>query len=247
MQRYRTLVVDEIGMVATVTLNSLEGNGDVDMAMLDDLEKLVVYLEDNSECSLVIFRGARGIFCRGLNPSAFGFGSGADIHMHNRWEKWLIALERLPKLTLAVIDGLCVGAGVQLALACDHRIATTQAVMQLPEVKGGYLPGMALFRLAKYVGLGIAKRMVLTGMPWNSADAIAWGLVDWRCEPSAITAMIEYLVEQILPTDLEAVCLARRLLNESFAEPVEEVLGTLLAAQHRCISRPTASDMPMTS
>lgn len=237
MRQFHTLVVDEQGEIATITLNSLGGNGEIDLTMLEDFEKLMVWLEDESSCSLIVFRGMSGIFCRGFSPSVFGPGSTIDIHVHNRWEKVLIALERMPKVTVAAIDGVCVGAGVHLALACDHRIATTSTVMQLPEVKHGYLPGMALFRLAKYVGIGVAKRLVLTGMPWHTADALAWGLVDWTCESELLASTVEQLAEQLLPAKLDAVQLARRLLNESFAESIEEALGCLLAAQHRCISR----------
>jgi enoyl-CoA hydratase/carnithine racemase len=237
MRQFRTLIVDERKEVATITLHEPGGNGEIDLAALEDLETLMVWLEDESSCSLVVFRGTAGVFCRGLNPAVFGPGTMASIHAHNRWEKALVALERLPKITLAAIDGVCVGAGVQLALACDHRIATTSTSMQLPEVKHGYLPGMALFRLAKYVGLGVAKRLVLTGVPWSAADAIAWGLVDWVCEPDVLASTLEHVAEQILPANGDAVRLARRLLNESFAEPIEDALGSLLAAQHRCISR----------
>lgn len=237
MQPFRTLAVSEVGEVATVTLNASGGNGEVDLAALEDFEKVMIWLEDHCSCSLIVFRGAAGVFCRGFNASLFGPGSGADIHAHNRWEKALIALERLPKVTLAAIDGACIGAGVQLALACDHRIATQSAVMQLPEVKHGYLPGMALFRLTKYVGIGVAKRLALTGAPWHTADALAWGLVDWACEADMLDSTLEQVAEQLLPAKLDTVRLARRLLNESFAEPLEEALGGVLAAQHRCISQ----------
>jgi len=237
MRPFRTLIVDEREEIATITLHEPGGNGEIDLAALEDLETLMVWLEDESSCSLVVFCGTAGVFCPGLNPAAFGPGTTDSIHTHNRWEKALVALERLPKVTLAAIDGVCVGAGVQLALACDHRIATTSTSMQLPEVKHGYLPGMALFRLAKYVGLGVAKRLVLSGVPWSATDALGWGLVDWVCEPDLLASTLEQVAEQILPVNGDTVRLARRLLNESFAEPIEDVLGSLLAAQHRCISR----------
>jgi enoyl-CoA hydratase/carnithine racemase len=240
MRQFRTLTVDEREEVATITLHTSSGNGEIDLAVLEDLETLMIWLEDERSCSLAVFRGAAGVFCRGLSPAMFGPGTTASIHAHNRWEKALVALERLPKVTLAAIDGVCGGAGVQLALACDHRLATTSTSMQLPEVKQGYLPGMALFRLTKYVGLGVARRLVLTGVPWSAADAIGWGLVDWVCEPDALAATLEHVTEQILPTNGDTVRLARRLLNESFAEPIEDVLGSLLAAQHRCLSRMSA-------
>jgi enoyl-CoA hydratase/carnithine racemase len=237
MRQFRTLIVDEREKVATITLHAPSGNGEIDLVALQELETVMVWLEDESSCALVVFCGAAGVFCRGLSPTAFGPATTASIHMHSRWEKALMALERLPKISLAAIDGVCVGAGVQLALACDHRIATTRTSMQLPEVRQGYLPGMALFRLAKYVGLGVAKRLVLTGAPWSAADALAWGLVDWVCEPDLLAATLEQVAEQILPAHGDTVQLARRLLNEAYAESIEDVLGALLAAQHRCISR----------
>jgi enoyl-CoA hydratase/carnithine racemase len=237
MRQFRTLIVDEREEVATITLHAPSGNGEIDLVALEELETVLVWLEDESSCSLVVFCGMPGVFCRGLSPTAFGPGTPDSIHALNRWEKALMALERLPKVTLAAIDGVCVGAGVQLALACDHRIATTSTSMQLPEVKHGYLPGMALFRLAKYVGLGVAKRLVLSGVPWGAADALAWGFVDWVCEPDLLASTLEQVTEQLLPANGDTVQLARRLLNEAYAEPIEDVLGALLAAQHRCIAR----------
>jgi enoyl-CoA hydratase/carnithine racemase len=242
MHQFRTLAVEERAEVTTVRLHAA-GGGEVDQAMLDDLGLLTIWLEEACPSPLIVLRGATNVFCRSLNPAVFGPGT-ASVHLHNRWEKALIALERLPKVTVAAIDGPCIGAGVQLALACDHRIATSAAQLQLPEVRQGYLPGMALFRLSKYVGLGVAKRLVLTGVPWRSDEALSWGLVDWVCEPSMLDETIERVAELLLPAKLDTLRLARRLLNESFAEPIEDALGGLLAAQHRCLSRPDADRSP---
>jgi enoyl-CoA hydratase/carnithine racemase len=117
----------------------------------------------------------------------------------------------------------------------DQRIATPRATFHLPEVHLGFLPGMATWRLARYVGLGQAKRIVLCAPTIGAQEALSLGFVDRvAADPDAALADT---VASFGPIHTVAVQLARRLLNESFSTDFDDALGNFLAAQHRAVTQ----------
>lgn len=224
---YETLGFEEVGDVATVTLKRPR----IDVRQIRELERVCDQLEDVSAAKAVVFRGHSA----GIDFADFDPREPLDIHGFNKWEKLVNRIERLNKVTIAAVDGPCVGGGVQIVLACDQRVCTPNASFRLPEVKMGFLPGMATWRLAKYVGLGTAKRMVLTGETVSAEEALRLGLVD--AVDADLDAGLARTFEALAPMHVVAVTLARRLLNESFSAQGEDAIGNFLAAQHRAISQ----------
>jgi len=231
---YETLSFEESDGIATITLNR-GGHNRISMRMVRDLTAVCNHLEDHSDAKVVAFRGSGGTFSEGMDFEDFDPKVPLDIHGFNKWEKCCTRLERLPKATVALVDGPAVGGGFQIALACDLRIATSRASFQLPETHLGFLPGMATFRLAKYVGLGHAKRIMLTAEVVDSGTAATLGIVD-RID-NDLDAGLAWAVEALGPNHSVAVELTRRLLNESFHTAYENAIGHFLAAQHRAISQ----------
>ncbi len=225
------LSYEEQDNVATLRLGA-----PVDVAVIRDLQAVCEYLEDESSCDILVLRGTEERFCGEIDMKAFDPGKPLDIHGFHKWEKALTWIERLPKLTIAAIRGRCVGAGLHLALVCDQRVATPDATFWLDEVSRGFLPGMSTFRVAKYVGLGRAKSLVLAGRQLDAATAEQWGLVDQVAAPTELEAAIDALVRAWTPENAIALELARRLLNESYGIQYEEFIGNFLAAQHRAIT-----------
>lgn len=219
------------GNVATITLLHEQS----DMHLIRELTVALHHLEDENPCTVVVFQGTDGHFNRGINFADFKPDTPMDIHGFNKWEKLLVQVERLPKVTISLLQGDVIGGGFQLALATDHRIAAPDAVFQFPEVKQGFLPGMGLYRLAKYVGIGHAKRIVLQGRRLGSEDALSLGIVD--SVSTDLSAELARAVADFEPIQPTAVQLARRLLNESYHDSFEDALGHFLAAQHRAISQ----------
>lgn len=224
---YETLGYEERGDIATVTLKRPR----IDVRQIRELERVCDQLEDVSTAKAVVFRGHSA----GIDFADFDPREPLDIHGFNKWEKLVSRIERLNKVTVAAVDGPCVGGGVQIVLACDQRVCTPAASFRLPEVKMGFLPGMATWRLAKYVGLGTAKRLVLTGETVSAEEAARLGLVD--LVDADLDAALARTFEALAPMHVVAVTLARRLLNESFAAQPEDAIGNFLAAQHRAISQ----------
>lgn len=231
LNRLQTLRYAEDGPVATVTLVRPH----IDMRLVRELTAVCDHLEDDSPTKVVVFRGADGVFCRGIDFADFRPDEPVDIHGFNKWEKVCARVERLQKVTVSVLEGPVVGGGVQLALVTDARIMAPDATLQLNEVYLGFLPGMATFRLAKHVGLGHARRLIMRCPVVGADEALRLGLVD---EVAAdLSAAIPRVVDSFGPTHVVAVTLARRLLDESYQFGFEDALGHFLAAQHRAISQ----------
>jgi enoyl-CoA hydratase len=118
-------------------------------------------------------------------------------------------------------------------LVADAVVATPNSTIQFDEVQHGFLPGMATFRLAKVVGLGHAKRLIMQSPVVTAAEAQQLGIV------SSVSTDVEVALAETIrafgPIHNVAVTLARRLLNESFSTGFENAIGNFLAAQHRAI------------
>src|SRR5688572_7747514 len=155
------IIVAQVDRIAHATLHWPAPSGGIDSGLLDDFEQLVAWIEDDNPCDALVLRVASA-------PDHFAVPLMPDIDQCRRLEKLLIRVDRLGCITIAAVDGLCVRMWMQLALACDHRIATSRSSFEVREVKEGYLPGMNIFRIAKYVGIGVARRLVFTGAALDS-------------------------------------------------------------------------------
>ena len=223
---YETIRFEDGGDVATLTLRRER----INVRQIRELERVCDHLEDHSTCKVLVLRG----HSLGIDFADFDPKEPLDIHGFNKWEKLVSRFEKLPRITVALIDGPAVGGGFQLALACDLRLATPDARFSLPEVQLGFLPGMAVFRLAKYVGVGHAKRLVLTGAELGAEEALRLGIVD---DIGAADDVLARGLAALGPQNAVAATLARRLLHESFHTEPEDAIGNFLAAQHRAISQ----------
>ncbi len=224
---YETIDYAESGDISTVTLRRSR----INVAQLRELERVLDHLEDYGKTRVLVLRGHSD----GIDFADFDPREPMDIHGFNKWEKLVNRLERLEKITVAAADGPTVGGGFQLFLACDLRVCTTNASFALPEVNLGFLPGMATFRLAKYVGLGHAKRIIISGASVSADEALRLGLVDRVV--TDLEGGITAAIQTIAAGNVVAATLARRLLNESYGAAVEDAIGHFLAAQHRALNQ----------
>jgi enoyl-CoA hydratase len=237
MRECRLLTVVQAGRTADVTIRWPRPAGSMSADLLLDLDQLLDWIEDGQTCDVIVLR---------LAPDAVSeLSAGLPALEHcRRWEKLLVRLDRLPCISLAVIDGPCVCFWMQLALACDHRIATRRSTFQVLELKEGYLPGMNTFRLAKYLGIGVARRLMFTGEEVGAGRALALGMIDNDCDAEALDSAVAAFLGQLQPARPIPAQLARRLLGESFATAFEEFVGQYLASQHRCLSLASGTSEP---
>ena len=233
---YETLRVVQEGNVLTTYLHRPESRHAISMQMVNELSDLMDRIEDASDLAVFVLRGSADVFSSGIDLRDFALHQQRDVYGLQKWEQMTRQLENLNKFTVAAVQGKCMGGGFQLVLACDARVADQRAVFCCNEVKLGFLPGMATFRLAKYVGLGRAKNLVLTGRSMHAPEAQELGIIDHVCEQAAFEEMLHETVRALLPFHPVALQMARRLLNESYATTYDDFLGHFLAAQHRAIN-----------
>ena len=236
MNSYQTLKVKKEGGIVTAFLNRPNSGNSINMQMITELSNLMDIVEDAKDLSTLVLRGSNDVFCSGIDLKDFSQNKSPDIYGLQKWEKMCRRLEMLKKTTIAAVQGECTGGGFQLILLCDLRIAERNAQLCFNEVKLGFLPGMATFRLAKYIGLGLAKNLILTGRTVMPDEALSLGLLDQICEQSMLDDLLRETIEKLVPFNLVAHEMARRLLNECYATSYENFIGHFLAAQHRAIN-----------
>lgn len=232
MKNYSTLQIQKEKDVATIFLHRPEKKNAINIQMVNDLTDALDTIEDTKEIKFLILRSKESLFCSGLDLEDVTSKNPPDIYGFQKWEKMCHRIENLNKITIASIEGECIGGGFQLVLLCDIRLATTRAKFAFNEVRNAFLPGLATYRLAKYVGLGKAKQLMM-GDSLDARDALHWGLVNQVCEPENMLEIIQQNLNNHSSLPLPAWTLARRLMNECYSSPYENFLGHFLAARDR--------------
>jgi len=161
--------------IALIELNSPPVNA-LDLKMRKALSASIAELGTDDEIKAMVICSALPVFCGGADINEFQTGQ--------LWEKpdlpdLCLAIENSIKPVIAAIVGAAMGGALEVALACDYRVASEDAVMGLPEIKLGLLPGSGgTQRLPRIVGLEVATRMILSGDPVKGEYALSCGLVD---------------------------------------------------------------------
>lgn len=221
--------------VAWITLNR--------PAVLNALNtELAAALADHAETAardaavtLVVVRGAGRAFCSGMDRTALAEGRiGEPFYRH--WIRALNTLEDMPKIVLGVLHGYSIGGGLQLALACDLRLAADDAVLGLGATRHGIIPDGAVLRLARVVGLGRAKELALLNDDISPVEARAVGLVNWTCPPGELDGTIRDVLRRARAASPTAAGHTKRLLHESFHRDPRAIIEEVLRAQHDCMT-----------
>ena len=122
---------------------------------------------------------------------------------------------------IARIQGYCLGVGLELALACDFRVAADDAQLGLPEVGLGMIPGSGgTQRLARLVGLGRAKDVVMRRRRIYAAEALAWGLVSEIVPPGELDGAVDRVLADLHELSPLALRTAKRVLNHVYDAPL---------------------------
>jgi enoyl-CoA hydratase/carnithine racemase len=198
--------------VATITLNRPQQLNAINMAMRDLLWTYLLACRDNPDIRLILFRGEGSSFSAGADISEFGTAPSlmeARRARHQRDVWGLLLGQRCA--TIARMHGYCYGAGLELPLCCDVRIAAEGTRFALPEVTLGYIPSAGGTQtLPRTVPPGVAAHMILSGDPVDTGAALRWGLVQQVATPEALDEAVEAAIERVLG-DGEGGVTARRL------------------------------------
>jgi 2-oxoglutaroyl-CoA hydrolase len=218
------VVTDAERGVATLTIERPEKLNAITLEMRQSIMRALDDLAADDDVRVIVITGS----------GDRAFSAGGDIpqfaeyppHQLTQLAYTVGAPERCPQPVIAAIDGLCFGGGLELALACDFRIATTRSQFRFPEITLGALPGSGgTQRAVRLLGLTRAKAMVLTGRPVAAHVAEDWGLVTEVVEPDQVDATVADLADDLRKLSPVALKFAKAVLNKaldgSFANGLE--------------------------
>lgn len=190
-----------VGPVAFLTFNRPEAGNAMTWSMYEALVATCDRVDLDRDLRVFVLRGAGGAFGTGTDIRQFAeFSSTGDgLDYERRLEAALDRLERVHVPTIAQVEGLAVGAGCAIALACDLRVATPAARFGVPIARtlGNGLSAENCQRLVEHVGLSRAKDVLLTGRFIEAEEALSAGLVSRVVEPDAIGAAVDELAGTI--------------------------------------------------
>jgi 2-oxoglutaroyl-CoA hydrolase len=175
-------------------------------------------LDGDDEIRFVVLAGAGGAFTAGGDIPGFLERSAWDV---SRLADNVAAPERCTKPVVAALQGYCFGVGLELALACDFRLAADDLQLAFPEVTIGMIPGSGgTQRLARLVGLGRAKDIVLRGRRVSAEEALALGLVTEVVPATELDGAVARLLDELSGLSPLALAMAKRVLNLVYDGPL---------------------------
>jgi 2-oxoglutaroyl-CoA hydrolase len=209
---------DEARGVATITLDVPEKLNRVSMPTRELLREAFEELGRDDGVRAVVLRGAGRAFTAGGDIQGFLEASPEEL-TRLAWN--IAAPERCPKPVIALLHGFAFGVGFELALACDFRIAAEGTELALPELNLGMIPGSGgTQRLARLVGLGRAKDIVMRRRRVGAEEALALGLVTEVVPADELDAAADRLLAELASTSPLALALAKRVLNHAYDGPL---------------------------
>jgi 2-oxoglutaroyl-CoA hydrolase len=208
---------DERG-VATITLDVPGKLNRVSMRARDQLARVFTELGDDEGVRVVVLTGAGGAFTAGGDVAGF-LEASPDTLSRLAWN--VAAPERCPKPVIARLQGYALGIGLELALACDFRVAADDVELGLPEIRLGMIPGSGgTQRLARLIGLGRAKDVIMRGRRIAADEALALGLVTEVVPATELDAAVARLVAELSALSPLALAVAKRVLNHADDAPL---------------------------
>ena len=208
--------------VATITLDVPGKFNRVSMNARDELRGVFEELDRDDTVRFVVLTGAGDTFTAGGDIPGFLQRSTWDV---SRLADNVAAPERCSKPVIAALHGYCFGVGLELALACDFRIAADDLQLAFPEVTIGMIPGSGgTQRLARLVGLGRAKDIVMRGRRISSEEALALGLVTEVVPADELDAAVARVVDDLSRLSPLALAMAKRVLNQAYEGPLAQGL-----------------------
>jgi 2-oxoglutaroyl-CoA hydrolase len=208
--------VDRDRDVARITLDVPGKLNRVSMLARDQLRAVFEELDADGGVRFVVLAGAGGNFTAGGDIAGFLRKSPWEV---SRLAENVAAPERCSKPVVALLEGYVFGVGLELALACDFRLAAANVQLGLPEVTIGMIPGSGgTQRLARLIGLGRAKDVIMRGRRIGAEEAQALGLVTELADD--LDAAAAGLCEELRRLSPLALAMAKRVLNHAYDGPL---------------------------
>lgn len=230
-----TVLVEQADGIVTVTLNRPEARNALNVEMREELEAALRGLQGSPTVRVLVLRGAGEHFCAGGDVKTMQARRGGAAEGQARVEamnRAILALAHFPAPTIAMVDGFAVGAGCNLALACDLVVASDRARFGEVFARIGLVPdGGGTYFLPRRVGLAKAKELVFTGDVVDALDAERIGLVNRVVPAAELSARTLALARQIADGPPRAHATAKTLLNRALGLDLDTSLVCEALAQ----------------
>jgi enoyl-CoA hydratase len=228
---FQTILFEVRQEIGVVTLNRPESMNAINRLMARELVEVCKQMEEDRAVRVALFGGAGDrAFSAGMDLKERAETSFSPIERRNQKLSQTIhtqsrAIAAMTKPTIAAIRGYCVGGGLEMALACDMRVAAEDAKLGLAEVRRGLIPGAGgTQRLPRVVGIAKALEICLTGDNVTGSEAMRLGLVNIAVPATEVMKAAEELARRILKGAPMSVAFIKEAIKKGMELPLEEGL-----------------------
>ena len=236
----QTIIYNKYQAVAHIQLNRPQVHNAFNTAMRDELYQALEAARDDPDIRALLISGTGNNFCAGADLTEFGSAPSIVAARDARWSRdlWGLFLS-LHKPLVAAIHGHCIGSGLEMALLCDIRLASTDASFAMPEASLGLIPAAGGTQtLPRVLGPSKALHLLLTGQPITAQEALDHGLVTQLTPPVRLKQDALALARRLASLDPQAVKALKRAVNRGSeisllqALQLETRLALKLARRH---------------
>src|SRR5256886_16830845 len=232
-----TMRLELAGPLARLRLNRPQVLNAANRVWVQDLVTATDYLSHSVETRVVLVSGEGRAFCSGLDTKELAQGK-LTVEWFETWERGVTALAELDAITIAAIQGYCLGGGLQLALACDLRIASSDAIFSIPAVKEGLAAYVATVRLARLIGTAAAKELCLLGRRFSAEEGLALRLITEVVPPAMLEERALALAQELLSIPFPALLHTKRQIDRAFGQDTAMPPNTMTAMYEDCLRSP---------
>lgn len=214
------LLYEEQGDVATITLNRPGVMNALSVDLSRELLEILEFIRDRDDLHIVVIRGAGGNFCTGddlTEMAANKWGNPNQVFKRVRYYQTMAnTLEELDKITIASVDGNCVGGGLEITMACDFVICSERVKWGMPEVDWGITPGWGgTTRMARLIGRRMTKEINLLGALHGPQRGVDLGLFNRVVPTNQLQAATDELVELLQSKNHQGVRQLKFIINKN--------------------------------
>lgn len=227
MTEYSTLKLEIKNTIGYLTINRPKSLNALNSEVLTEIGQIATEINTNEEIRVVIVTGAgEKAFVAGADIKEMAHKNAIEGQNFSALgNKVFSQLSKLKQPTIAAINGYALGGGLELALACDIRLGSTNAKVGQPEVGLGIIPGFgATQRLSRAVGLAKAKEMILTARNIDAEEALRIGLFNKVVEQEALLEEAEKMANAMLKNAPLAVQAAKAVIDKGYDMPLDNAL-----------------------
>ena len=231
------------GPVGEIRLNEPEVLNAQGRHWPEDMLAAAKEIREDPEIRVVLLTGEGRSFCSGLNLTDLGRGKIPNEWFHT-CEYAFRSMEIMEKPTIVGFQGHCIGGGLQVAIACDVRIATDDAIIGLPATREAFIPGMSTYRLPRAIGMAHARHLILSGQNIDAEEAYRIGLVNKVVPCADLESELEAWVQQYLEVPRVSIVHSKKLSNmafdldfDQFLEEYDRAVNAVISTEEHQVAR----------